>query len=256
MIDKLTQEQEALIPVYQEKWNKIALSTESIDFNKVKADIEKACSILGINIPKISFYESPYTAFKEDIVYPCSEFLSQLRSKILINPTDEISYSSKNYLINNLYFNQNVWKKLEYMLMFIYEALQNDLDDGDLFINENACGYDDYCGVTYYYPEILSLNCIYLDFCISVLDIPYNKEIWQVYQDIITNCGWIFKDYQKNYIVCNRPVKITFDNEDLTIHAQGKAAIQYADGYAIYSYYGVPLPEKYGRIHPSNWQSK
>ncbi|RUS99146.1 hypothetical protein DSM106972_078480 [Dulcicalothrix desertica PCC 7102] len=189
MIDKLTQEQEALIPVYQEKWNKIALSTESIDFNKLKADIEKACSILGVNIPKISFYESPYAAFKEDIVYPCSEFLSQLRSQILINPADKISYSSKDYLINNLYLNQDVWQKLIHALMFIYEVLQDNLDNGDVFINEDAYGYNDDCGTTYYYPEILSLNCSYLDFCISVLGIPHNQEIWEVYQDIITNCG-------------------------------------------------------------------
>lgn len=50
LIEKLTPEQAALIPIYREKWRKIALSTERIDK-------EKASQALKIAF-RISFRES------------------------------------------------------------------------------------------------------------------------------------------------------------------------------------------------------
>jgi hypothetical protein len=41
-IDKLTPEQEALIPVYRDKWRAIALSTERIDRQKTQAIVKSA----------------------------------------------------------------------------------------------------------------------------------------------------------------------------------------------------------------------
>lgn len=56
--------------------------------------------------------------------------------------------------------------------------------------------------------------------------------------------------YRKNRfkevcLICDRPTKLFFDNQN-RLHAQGKPAIQYADGFSLYSYHGVTLPEKYG----------
>lgn len=45
------------------------------------------------------------------------------------------------------------------------------------------------------------------------------------------------------------------DNEN-RLHAEGEPAISFADGYSLYSYHGVTLPEKYGIVHPNQWQSK
>ena len=41
-IDKLTPEQEALIPVYRQKWKAIALSTEPIDRQKAAEVVKTA----------------------------------------------------------------------------------------------------------------------------------------------------------------------------------------------------------------------
>ncbi|MBD3563194.1 hypothetical protein H6S82_30800, partial [Planktothrix sp. FACHB-1355] len=46
-----------------------------------------------------------------------------------------------------------------------------------------------------------------------------------------------------------------FDNQN-RLHAEGSAAIQYADGFSFYAYHGVTLPEKYGKLHPNQWQAK
>nr|WP_235526577.1 hypothetical protein [Nostoc piscinale] len=64
-IKKLIPEQEALIPVYREKWRQIALSTERID-KGIAADAVKAVyKILGFDEPEIVFFDSPYAALKE-----------------------------------------------------------------------------------------------------------------------------------------------------------------------------------------------
>ena len=40
------------------------------------------------------------------------------------------------------------------------------------------------------------------------------------------------------------------------IHAEGEPAIYYCDDFKIYAYEGVRLPEKYGSLHPRNWDPK
>ncbi|MEM7717502.1 MAG: hypothetical protein AAF349_28835, partial [Cyanobacteria bacterium P01_A01_bin.68] len=58
-ISKLTLEQEALIPIYREKWKKIALSTERIDRDKAAEAIKKAYAFVGEKEPEILFFRSP-----------------------------------------------------------------------------------------------------------------------------------------------------------------------------------------------------
>ncbi|MBD1831252.1 hypothetical protein H6F61_00825 [Cyanobacteria bacterium FACHB-472] len=59
-IEKLTPEQEALIPVYREKWRKIAILTEPIDREKAAEAVKNAYALIGLFEPEILFYDSPY----------------------------------------------------------------------------------------------------------------------------------------------------------------------------------------------------
>jgi hypothetical protein len=92
------------------------------------------------------------------------------------------------------------------------------------------------------------------DFCISVLNIDYPQQEWKVFQSLIKECGWLFA-YDDICIVCDRPLHLRFDNQN-RLHAEGEPAIEFIDGYSLYSYHGVNLPEKYGKIHPQQWQSQ
>ncbi len=51
------------------------------------------------------------------------------------------------------------------------------------------------------------------------------------------------------------PNKFSLDSEN-RLHAEGEPAIQFADGYGLYYYRGVALPEKYGKVHPNQWQAR
>ncbi|MDJ0718216.1 MAG: hypothetical protein QNJ54_28980 [Prochloraceae cyanobacterium] len=55
MIETLTPEQEALIPVYREKWWKIATSTEPLDRTLATEAIKAVYDILGQPEPHIIF---------------------------------------------------------------------------------------------------------------------------------------------------------------------------------------------------------
>lgn len=92
------------------------------------------------------------------------------------------------------------------------------------------------------------------DFYISVLNCICRQIEWSVVQSLVKYCGWILP-YENICVVCDRPIQLLFDNEN-RLHAEGEPAIQFADGYSLYSYHGVTLPEKYGKLLPNKWQAK
>ncbi len=74
------------------------------------------------------------------------------------------------------------------------------------------------------------------DFCISVLKLHHERQKWQVLQELIQYSGFIFQ-FEKVYLACDRPCKLSFDRENL-FHAEGEPAIQFTDGYSVYAWYG------------------
>lgn len=65
LIEKLTPEQEALIPVYREKWLRIALSTERIERQNAIEAVKAAYNFIGIPEPEENiFFDSVYAALE------------------------------------------------------------------------------------------------------------------------------------------------------------------------------------------------
>lgn len=99
-----------------------------------------------------------------------------------------------------------------------------------------------------------SISCIWLDYAISVLNYPCKPQKWSALQGLVKHCGWIF-GINNLSIICERPTKILV-NEDNQLHGEGETAIEFADGFIIYAHNGTYLPEKYGSIHPNQWQTQ
>ncbi len=117
--------------------------------------------------------------------------------------------------------------------------------------------FADVLGFAYYsllLPGLDASSIPVIDFCISALSCQHNHQQWEALEQLITECGCIFA-FEKTCIVCDRPRTILLDNE-YRLHGEGEPAIQFADGYSFYYYRGVSLPEKYGRLHPHQWQSR
>ncbi len=91
----------------------------------------------------------------------------------------------------------------------------------------------------------------------SLLNITLDEKTQQWYDclnQLLEHCGW-FIPFEDVCIVCDRPSKFSLDSET-RLHAEGEAAIQFADGYGLYYYHGISLPEKYGKVHPNQWQAR
>jgi hypothetical protein len=79
MIKKLTPEQEALIPVYREKWRKIAFSTEPFERKKTAELVQFAYANFGEQKPEVIFFYSPDAALK---TISASQYTSKLGSEL------------------------------------------------------------------------------------------------------------------------------------------------------------------------------
>ncbi len=98
----------------------------------------------------------------------------------------------------------------------------------------------------------LALQFILLDFYFSVMNYSCKATTWNALQNLVQSCGWIL-GVDGTCVICDRPTKILID-EDQQLHGEGEPALEYADGIRYYAYHGFNLPEKYGVVHPSQWQ--
>ncbi|BAY87168.1 hypothetical protein NIES267_66860 [Calothrix parasitica NIES-267] len=250
-ISKLTLEQEVLIPIYREKWKKIALSTERIDRDKAAEAVKQAYALIGEKEPEILFFKSPCRAL---------QYLSKhidLESECKI-PN---KYGLRDELTTQL--DSKVRNILQKQCSQIWILLEKQLDNSSLIELSSSIERDfKFKGLYSSFSRFISFSCIQFDiwnfhasrfdFCISVLNCYYPQKEWLIFQSLVKNCGWIFP-FENICIVSERPQTLLFDNEN-RFHAEGKPAIEFADGYDIDVYHGVTLPFVYGKHHPKEWE--
>ncbi|MDF5711887.1 MAG: hypothetical protein PUP90_30480 [Nostoc sp. S4] len=268
-IEKLTPEQEALISVYKSKWEKIRFSTQRIDRKKAESAVKDAYAMVGLPIPKITFYDSPDAA--------CNWFSNQLSFQKIKNWENNQDTSS----LNNLLF-YHIVEKLENLLSEqidskvyeqfgdivyyahgagkpfnsqLYKHLLNKIESR---VSENSQFAEEYRYLESqindsFQPEN-HLWTASFDFGFSVLGLTDFKEDWKIFQSLVQECGWIIED-SEFCIICDRPTKLLLDNQQ-RLHAEAEPAIEYADGFSVYAYHGVRLPEKYSKLPPTEWQAK
>lgn len=231
-------EQKSLIEPCRQKWGTLANSTEPISHPKATTAIKSVYETLGLELPEITFYSSPNEAFAqlETLQYSiqnneCVEqfdkyIKDELHPFILISELQQLSQSI-------------VWE----------EQLKQQLNANFL-----ECGnYSKSIFTPKYLVEALALA----EFCVYGLGIvvkPESQKLFECLNQLLAECGWVFA-FENICIVCSRPCQLSLDSE-YRLHAEGEPALEFPDGYKIYSYHGVTLPEKYGHIHPNLWQAQ
>lgn len=235
-IDKLTPEQEALIPVYVEKWRRIALSTEPIDREKAAKAVKMAYAVTGMGEPDILFFESHHAAEKK--WFELHEYMEVTRSleKLFMRIMIETLY----YKIGELIEENLIDEAISKIVNFLFGG-----NVSNLYMFHDAIEARDWTDLA-----------IYIDFCISVLDLKdfdLRKE-WSVVESFLESCGAVYP-YPEVALICDRPRILSCDRDN-NLHAEGKPALQFADGFTVYAYHGAELPEKYGKVHPDQWQSQ
>lgn len=285
LIDKLTPEQEALIPHYREKWRAIACKTEPIDRKKVAEAVKAAYAALRKQEPDILYCDSPFAALELIVQSQSGSRLerqlgnqvgSRLRSQLDIPLWSQLRSQLDSQLASQLetqLLSLLMLKLMSQLGRQLERQLNNQLRE-QLVKQKKAPVF--FCGgypiswlqvlgstnkwwnkyIHYFDPEGWACRGSLFDFCISVLNCDYDQRKWEEFQLLASECGWVFP-YEKTCLVCERPIKLSFDSEN-RLHAEGEPAIQFADGFSMYANHGegVWLPKKYGKLHPREWQAQ
>ncbi len=259
----LSPEQEALIPIYVEKWKELALSTKPIDFEAAKKAIENAYQFLDKKVPEIVYCPSLYSAFQQTNInsWGCECYFPNLLENPLINSLEKEIYQ-QGYDLDDLLNNEIYEEKIDNVLLHQFEwKIYQSLYD-DFFREEMEIFYEHFEGQNLYAStQLFKISQISaIDFCIEVLNCQCDSDKWQSLKKLILECGWSFPienedDGEYIYIISERPRKLSFDSNN-RLHSQGSSALEYADNFKIYAYHGVTIPPKYGKINSNKWQSE
>ncbi|MCU0544903.1 MAG: leucine-rich repeat domain-containing protein [Oscillatoriaceae cyanobacterium Prado104] len=228
-----TPQQKALLETCRHSYSSLANSTEQIDRAKASTALQSACEILGLKTPEIIFIPSPKAVLSQLQIskkQPEIKFVLELEKQAIdaLLPFSLIT-ELQGYFLSEIAWTQqleNLWEEELYELSIVT-------------------------------PKYLVKAIAMAEFCVSGLGIslkPESQKLFAAIEQLLAECGWIFM-FEDVFYVCSRPTKLSLDSQ-YRLHAEGESAIEFADGYKIYSYHGVTLPEKYGHIHPEMWQAQ
>ena len=250
MIKFLTPEQTALIQIIRDAWIKIALDTSPTDKQKAEEAIALVYKISRWKPPQqILWFDNPLDA----ITWIASAINTGW--SFIGNYFWDISTKSVNLVLNvavdtairetlKAATNDNRFHALQDILL----AVLNVVVDTDVWYNDprviefavlqDVRGIPDLPELTYYaYFDEIGIDCSQLK---GLMETTKHCSFW-----------WAFKD---TAVLTPNPSEIRLDSNG-ELHGEGAPAVTYK-GFNIYANHGVFLPEKYGQVHPCQWQAE
>ncbi|MEG4069690.1 leucine-rich repeat domain-containing protein [Microcoleus sp. Pol11C2] len=229
-------EKKALIEACRQKWGTLANSSKPISHPKATAALKAAYEAIGLEAPEITFCSSPKGGLTQRQMLKIAKE-TELRKRV-----DKLVKNA----LHPFHLITELRQELSELIIWEEQLKQQ--------LNKELSGYGNYLRLIVtpkYVLEALTLA----EFCVSASGIvlePEAQKAFECLKQILVECGWILTCENVCY-VCSRPTKLSFDSQN-RLHAEGESAIEFSDGYKLYSYHGVTLPEKYGQVHPSQWQ--
>lgn len=227
MITELTPEQEAQLAVYVEKWRKIGLSTEPANRPEAEKGVKLAYELAGLKPPqKIIWFDSPY------------EMHTNMTTEnfVRISVEDLIGASINNWVfsfvghqvhvkIANMIWNPLVLSVGKSVGGIVRGSLLNSIGS----VKDSLYGNHDahWLGVCDYLYNELSL----------VNQTKILHGLWRVSQ----NASW-WLPCKEICFISERHTILNLDNEDRP-HCNDGIAIGYPDGWGVYAWHGVSVPE-------------
>jgi hypothetical protein len=254
----VTPEQQALIPIYRDRWKSIDVSTQRIDYPVSVDAVRSAYSLSSYPEPEIVYYESPFAAIndlvqvksycqflgndisskfdKRVVKHLASTLNTQVDKDLLIKLRNQVQYPKPPHYPTldkpqAPYFPTHILQCIEHQLLddleeLVPQWLENE--DVSLFTRN-----------LYRPAQLTTLGCE-IDFCISVLGLHCDKAKWNVFQSLVKSCG-ILLLFEKVCVVCERPSSLFFD-ENNALHSEDSPSLQFPDGYSVYAQHGQVVP--------------
>ena len=253
IITKLSEEQEIVLPRYIEKWKEIARKTNLIDRDKAKASIKNAYQISDYKEPKIIFTSSPLGTIQKILATEnYQSFLGRdIRNKFQKRVYDHLSHLIEKQLDKSIFYELINKTLLEgepnsQPPVFHFPYGVESCVESQIFQDLGRID-SDYLDTQY--EEVSKLirslfrlgrffcrGCMF-DFCISELKLQYDRQKWQVMQELMQQCDFVAM-FENVCFVCDRPIKLSLDSQN-QLHAEWEYALQFADDYGVYAYHGV-----------------
>jgi hypothetical protein len=234
-----------IIDNYVRKWDATVFSTKPINREKTKTSILNAYNIAGKFTPDIYFLTS--TSPQQSLIL--KRILSKTGSYFILKRTllDILQVGIQRTKSNANKFSELFLAEIPYISARSekFEKVCNLLYEPNI--------YDSICRKILAYELSLTNLWIY-NLYIDCVNTNCNLQIWNTLNSLCEECQYLLT-FDRFCIVIERPNNLYLDSEQRP-HAEGKAAITFADGYEIYCNHGTKIPAKYGKFSPSNWQSK
>ena len=205
MIEKLTPKQERQLIEFREECRAVGLATGKADLDAIRPVINRWYGVIGKGEPYLWRCESPATA---------QLVINFLRANLRANLWANLGANLRANLRANLW--DNLWANL-----------------GDKYIQTDFWGSLDVYWVAFYLFPLKYIGRFY-----SETDERTLLE-WDV---LSKNSFWLYP-FDGICFVCDRPTYIGQDDRH-RLHSDERAAIEFSDGWKMYYWHGVQIPER------------
>jgi hypothetical protein len=258
MITELTQEQVSKFPEYVDKWLKIGLSTEPLDFDNAKKEVVRAYKIAGLKPPKYFYhFKSPYeaaiaAAILKDKAQVGDHVGAQVRDQVWAQVGDHVGAQVGDHVWAQV--RDQVWAQVgDHVGAQVGDHVWAQVGDqvGAQVWDEVWAQVGDHVGAQVgdqvgaqvwdqvygnHDSDWLSLY----DYMLNELKIKGVEKL-EPLMELAKYCGW-WSPYKDCVIMQDRPSSIKWDDQK-RLHCEDGPSIEYRDGFSVYSWHGVRVPK-------------
>ena len=223
MIEELTQEQQDRIPIIKKKWRDISLSTGPCNRSRVEDYIKEIYAAFQYEAPKeIHWTRSPITG----IILGCCLMERDNNP----NSNKEILNRIISHCENNQY---KSFKEL------IPEKEEREIVKGMIESQFNQCGYGTHDASWLSFYDFFDCD-LFVD-PIQDLNLPEIIKPLRPLIEMSKQIGWWWP-FDDAVVISERPKSVTINDQD-QLHHTHKPAISWEDGFSIYAFNGVQVPQ-------------
>ena len=220
-IEKLTKEQEAVIPRFVEDWVKVGLSTDPVNKSKITQALHRIYpNVLDRkNLIAVIHLPSPLQAWLGTLL--CEVVFQQGNKK-----------------------KSQVWSQVGSQVRSQVESQVGSQVESQVWSQVGSFFFP------YLYGQFEASWWAFFECCkyLGVSGYPKTYELMK----LLTQSGpiWALNHFA---IVSDRPKEIYRDTQN-RLHKDGGPALSYRDGFSLYSFHGVLIPEDWGKLNSEHWK--
>ncbi|BAY07598.1 DUF6745 domain-containing protein [Calothrix sp. NIES-2098] len=232
-------EKELIISQTESQWRNI--SNTPLNLGQATIAIQALYKFAGLTQPEVQFFESPAAARKQ---------IEQesMQSDCMLAELWEV-------------LREDLWRSLSRSIGTLQTELTQRIKNPLSELWERSFQRIMLNGLTEVLGDFLA-DCLLPEWGISWaavfaaahrLGVPLEQDKYNLFCNYMQQVGWMFP-YEGVAIAILRP-QICWNSAG-EIHGEGIPAIEFPDGFGVYAYRGINLPEKYGKLHPTNWRAE